>query len=151
MARRAVVLAITVAALTTASCAAGATPQAAPGSAAVTPGQTGAPTTYPPYVKPTLPPPDPAHLRAVPPDAVLGTAYPVDLSAHCGIDVIPIAGAAWRALQPIDVNGMPSIVTGTITLLDADTALLVIDQHYYTSRAEVVIYHRTAEELPRCA
>jgi GAF domain-containing protein len=36
-------------------------------------------------------------------DAQIGAAYPVDLWAHCPIDLIQIAGSVWRAKVPYQV------------------------------------------------
>jgi hypothetical protein len=41
-------------------------------------------------------------------------------------------------------------LSGTMELLDADTARFVNDQRYYDSRLEVIIYRKTDEEVPRC-
>jgi hypothetical protein len=108
------------------------------------------PETYPPYQSATVPPVDPAHIRTFPPDAAVGVAIPVDIWAHCPIDIISFANANWRADKPVATDGRPSFVTGTLELLDSDTARLVIDLRYFPSPVEVVIYRKTTADVPPC-
>ena len=129
----------------TAGRAPSATPTTAPASTALAPTA----PAFPPFQKATVAPFDLAHLRTLPPDAAVGTAYPFDLYAHCGIDLTRFGGASWRAEQPY-VDGLPGYVVGTMELLDADTARFVFDQRYFASTIEVIIFHKTADEVPLC-
>ena len=108
--------------------------------------------TYPPYQKATVAPFDPENMRTLPPDAVVGTLYAVDVWAHCPIDHIRFGGANWRSELPVPTEGMLSVVSGTMELLDPDTVRFVIDLQYFAEPVvEVIIYHRTPEEPSPCA
>jgi hypothetical protein len=90
-----------------------------------------------------------ANIRALPATAAVGRAYPFDLYAHCGIDLVRFGGANWRAESPYG-DGLPGYIAGTMELLDGDTARFVIDQRHFASRVEVIVYHKTAEQVPLC-
>ena len=110
---------------------------------------------FPPYRKATLAPYDPRRPRSYPANGQIGLAYPVDLWAHCPIDLIQIGSSVWRATLPYEhwwrpADGIPGLVTGTLERMDEDTARLVIDQQHHPSVVEVVIYVRTDEHLPGC-
>ncbi len=156
MRRPAPALVMLLAVLVTTACAGDRT---TPATAAPTGSPPASVSTYGPYGTAIVAPYDPAHPRLFPADAELATPYPVDLVAHCPIDPIYLLGAYWSAERPTDPqewqalaqtlgeiappNGVwPGVVTGTLELLDADTARLVIDQRYWPSAVEVVIYHR---------
>jgi hypothetical protein len=85
---------------------------------------------------------------------VVGVAYPFDLFAHCGAELVRFGGSGWRAEQPLAISWF-GYFPGTMELLDADTARFVLDLRYVDPRyftlppAEVTIYHPTTDN-PRC-
>jgi hypothetical protein len=156
MSRPAVAVALLVVAMWTTGCTDRSTPSDTSDSGPVagttatpTPGQASTPS-YPPHQPATVPPFDPEHVRTFPMDAAIGTPYPVDITAHCPIDVIEFGGATWRAEERVDLGGFVGVVAGTLELLDQDTARLVIDLRYFPSPTEVVVYHKTTDQAPAC-
>jgi hypothetical protein len=120
---------------------------AGPGST-VSPTMT-SPAAYPPPAPANVAPFDLSRIRLLPADAKVGTVYPFDLYAHCGIDLVRFGDANWRAEPPYG-DGLPGYIAGTMELLDPNTARFVVDLRYFASRTEVIIYHRTNEEVPTC-
>ncbi|MBX6748086.1 MAG: hypothetical protein IRY85_00190 [Micromonosporaceae bacterium] len=105
--------------------------------------------TYPPYVPADVEPFDMTNIRGLPPAPELGVAYPFELYAHCGIELVQFAGATWRAEQPYH-GALPGYIAGTLELLDAETARFVIDQDHFASEVEVIIYRKTSDDVPTC-
>lgn len=128
--------------------ATGASPSASLSAAPLSPSPI---PSYPPFRKAKVAPFDLGHLRNGPANPVVGTAYPFDLYVHCGGLLVRFGGARWRAAQSLD--WLPTgggYISGTMELLDTDTARYVNDQRYYDSPVEVIIYRKTDEEVPRC-
>jgi hypothetical protein len=93
--------------------------------------------------------PQPAH-------ASIGTPYPYDWFAHCGMVYIAFAGKVWKVDHPVtvpamhpDANGVtwgPPVVPGYVTPVSANE--LRFDAPTYITG---VTLHRTTDTIPLCS
>ncbi len=162
MARRLVAVMLVAAVLTTAACTGSAAsdrtagrptavPTAGASQSSTAPSPSPSPS-YPPYQKAVVPPADVNHLRRGPANPAVGVAYPFDIYAHCGAELVRFGGSNWRADQPLQTTA-ESYIAGTMELPDADTARFALDLRYLDQLAisgppvEVVIYHQTTDAV----